>query len=172
MNQFSSDKPQVFIPPAFEDFRGYLSVPYDRDVPFQVCQINQGYSREAFTLRGLHFQMGEHAQAKMVSCLHGSIFNVAVDLRPGKCFGYSYSEVLSFENRKMMYIPKGFAHGYLTLEDDTLMRGVWIRIFAGRQHRPCGMMTRISSGKAKHGQRENISFQKKIKMPCGWESCF
>lgn len=112
MNQFSSDKPQVFIPPAFEDFRGYLSVPYDRDVPFQVCQINQGYSREAFTLRGLHFQMGEHAQAKMVSCLHGSIFNVAVDLRPGKCFGYSYSEVLSFENRKMMYIPKGFAHGY------------------------------------------------------------
>lgn len=58
MSQFSSDKPQVFIPPAFEDFRGYLSVPYDRDVPFQVCQINQGYSREAFTLRGLHFQMG------------------------------------------------------------------------------------------------------------------
>jgi hypothetical protein len=41
MSQFSSDKPQVFIPPAFEDFRGYLSVPYDRDVPFQVCQINQ-----------------------------------------------------------------------------------------------------------------------------------
>ena len=122
MSQFSSDKPQVFIPPAFEDFRGYLSVPYDRDVPFQVCQINQGYSREAFTLRGLHFQMGEYAQAKMVSCLHGSIFNVAVDLRPGKCFGYSYSEVLSFENRKMMYIPKGFAHGYLTLEDDTLMQ--------------------------------------------------
>ena len=63
MSQFSSDKPQVFIPPAFEDFRGYLSVPYDRDVPFQVCQINQGYSREAFTLRGLHFQMGEYAQA-------------------------------------------------------------------------------------------------------------
>ena len=69
MSQFSSDKPQVFIPPAFEDFRGYLSVPYDRDVPFQVCQINQGYSREAFTLRGLHFQMGEYAQAKMVSGL-------------------------------------------------------------------------------------------------------
>ena len=131
MNQFSSDKPQVFIPPAFEDFRGYLSVPYDRDVPFQVCQINQGYSREAFTLRGLHFQMGEHAQAKMVSCLHGSIFNVAVDLRPGKCFGYSYSEVLSFENRKMMYIPKGFAHGYLTLEDDTLMQWCVDQDFCG-----------------------------------------
>ena len=112
MSQFSSDKPQVFIPPAFEDFRGYLSVPYDRDVPFQVCQINQGYSREAFTLRGLHFQMGEYAQAKMVSCLHGSIFNVAVDLRPGKCFGYSYSEVLSFS--EMIYSPFGHASPFQT----------------------------------------------------------
>ena len=70
MNQFSSDKPQVFIPPAFEDFRGYLSVPYDRDVPFQVCQINQGYSREAFTLRGLHFQMGGmHRQKWFPACM-------------------------------------------------------------------------------------------------------
>ena len=70
MSQFSSDKPQVFIPPAFEDFRGYLSVPYDRDVPFQVCQINQGYSREAFTLRGLHFQMGSmHRQNGFPACM-------------------------------------------------------------------------------------------------------
>jgi dTDP-4-dehydrorhamnose 3,5-epimerase len=75
--------------------------------------------------------MGEYAQAKMVSCLHGSIFNVAVDLRPGKCFGYSYSEVLSFENRKMMYIPEGFAHGYLTLEDDTLMQWCVDQDFCG-----------------------------------------
>ena len=102
-------KPEILTVSAFEDFRGYLAVSYDQSINFTVRQINQGYSREAFTLRGLHFQMGEHAQAKMVSCLHGSIFNVAVDLRPGKCFGYSYSEVLSFENRKMMYIPKGFA---------------------------------------------------------------
>lgn len=57
-----------------------------------------------------------------MSCLHGSIFNVAVDLRPSETFGHAYSEVLSFENRKQMLIPRGFAHGYLTLEDDTLMR--------------------------------------------------
>ena len=57
-----------------------------------------------------------------MSCLHGSIFNVAVDLRPGETFGHAYSAVLSFENRKQMYIPRGFAHGYLTLEDDTLMQ--------------------------------------------------
>lgn len=70
----------------------------------------------------MHFQEGEHAQAKLVSCLHGSIFNVAVDLRPGETYGHAYSAVLSFENRKQMYIPRGFAHGYLTLEDDTLMQ--------------------------------------------------
>ena len=57
-----------------------------------------------------------------MSCLHGSIFNVAVDLHPGETFGHAYSEVLSFKNRKQMYIPRGFAHGYLTLEDDTLMQ--------------------------------------------------
>ena len=57
-----------------------------------------------------------------MSCLCGSIFNVAVDLRPGETFGHAYSTVLSFENRKQMLIPRGFAHGYLTLEDDTLMQ--------------------------------------------------
>lgn len=61
-------------------------------------------------------------QTKLVSCLHGSIFNVAVDLRPGENYGHAYGEILSFENQKQMYIPRGFAHGYLTLEDDTLMQ--------------------------------------------------
>ena len=106
----------------FEDFRGWLSVPVDKSIDFHVVQINQGYSKKAGTLRGLHFQNGEHAQAKLVSCLHGSIFNVAVDIRPGGTFGYAYGEILSFENQKQMLIPRGFAHGYLTLEDDTLMQ--------------------------------------------------
>ena len=105
-------KPIILKVPAFEDFRGYLAVPHDKSVDFKICQINQGYSKKAFTLRGLHFQEGEHAQAKLVSCLHGSIFNVAVDLRPGETFGHAYSAVLSFENRKQMYIPRGFAHGW------------------------------------------------------------
>lgn len=114
--------PQTFTIPSYEDFRGYLSVVYDRDIPFEVRQINQGYSKAAYTLRGLHFQSEPYAQAKLVTCLHGSIFNVAVDIRPGAGFGRAYTEVLSFENRKMMYIPRGYAHGYLTLEDDTLMQ--------------------------------------------------
>lgn len=116
------DKPEIIETQRFEDFRGWLSVLVDSKVNFHVVQINQGYSRKKFTLRGLHFQEGEHAQAKLVSCLHGSIFNVAVDLRPGDTFGYAYSEILSFENQKQMLIPRGFAHGYLTLEDNTLMQ--------------------------------------------------
>ena len=113
------DKPEIIETQRFEDFRGWLSVSAEE---FHVVQINQGFSKKAGTLRGLHFQEGEHAQAKLVSCLHGSIFNVAVDLRPGETFGHAYSTVLSFENRKQMLIPRGFAHGYLTLEDDTLMQ--------------------------------------------------
>ena len=115
-------KPEIIETQRFEDFWGWFSVPVDRSINFHVVQINQGYGKKMFTLRGLHYQEEEHAQAKLVSCLQGSIFNVAVDLRPGDTFGYTYSEVLSFENRKQMYIPRGFAHGYLTLEDNTLMQ--------------------------------------------------
>ena len=116
------DKPVIIETQQFEDFRGWLSVPVDKSIDFHVAQINQGFSKKAGTLRGLHFQEGEHAQAKLVSCLRGSIFNVAVDIRPGGTFGYAYGEILSFENQKQMLIPRGFAHGYLTLEDDTLMQ--------------------------------------------------
>ena len=112
-------KPEIIETQRFEDFRGWLSVSAEG---FHVVQINQGFSKKAGTLRGLHFQEGEHAQAKLVSCLHGSIFNVAVDIRPGDTFGYAYGEILSFENQKQMLIPRGFAHGYLTLEENTPMQ--------------------------------------------------
>ena len=115
-------KPTIIETQRFEDFRGWLSVPIDSSLNFHVVQINQGFSKKAGTLRGLHFQEGERAQAKLVSCLHGSIFNVAVDIRPGDTFGYAYGKILSFENQKQMLIPRGFAHGYLTLEDETLMQ--------------------------------------------------
>lgn len=126
-------KPVIIETQRFEDFRGWLSVPVDRSINFHVVQINQGYSKKAFTLRGLHYQEGEHAQAKLISCLHGSIFNVAVDLRPGDTFGHAYSAVLSFENRMQMYIPRGFAHGYLTLEDNTLMQWCVDNDFCGEE---------------------------------------
>lgn len=129
------DKPETIETQRFEDFRGWLSVPVDKSIDFRVVQIDQGFSRKAGTLRGLHFQEGEHAQAKLVSCLYGSIFNVAVDLRPGDTFGYAYGEILSFENQKQMLIPRGFAHGYLTLEDDTLMQWCVDNDFCGEAAR-------------------------------------
>lgn len=131
----SMDKPRIIKINCFKDFRGWLSVPLDKEISFHVVQINQGYSGKKFTLRGLHYQEGGHAQAKLVSCLHGSIFNVAVDIRQGETFGFAYGEVLSFENRKQMYIPRGFAHGYLTLEDDTLMQWCVDNDFCGEAAR-------------------------------------
>lgn len=116
------NKPETLQIQSYADFRGWLSVPMDQKMGFHVLQINQGYSKKAFTLRGLHYQEEPYSQAKLVSCLHGTIFSVAVDIRPGESFGYAYGETLSFENQKQMLIPRGFAHGYLTLEDDTLMQ--------------------------------------------------
>lgn len=121
------DKIKILTPKSFKDFRGYTSVLYDVSVAsnldFHIVQINQGFSSKPYTLRGLHYQEEPHAQAKLLSCLYGSIYNVAVDIRrDSPTFGKYTAEILTAENQKQMYIPQGFAHGYLTLEDDTLMQ--------------------------------------------------
>ena len=118
---------KILIPQSFKDPRGYTSILFDAsvasDLNFHVVQINQGFSIKPYTLRGLHYQEEPHAQAKLVSCLHGSIFNVAVDIRPDSpTFGKYAAEILTADNQKTMYISKGFAHGYLTLEPNTLMQ--------------------------------------------------
>lgn len=83
-------------------------------------QINNSLSRYVGTLRGLHFQRPPHAEVKLVRCLKGAIWDVVVDLRSesntyGKWFGATLTDV----NRTMMYVPKGFAHGFISLEPDT-----------------------------------------------------
>ena len=92
----------------FKDFRGYTSVLFDvsvaSDLDFHIVQINQGFSIKPYTLRGLHYQEEPHAQAKLVSCLYGSIYNVAVDIRPDSpTFGKYAAEILTTDNQKTMY---------------------------------------------------------------------
>lgn len=87
-----------------------------------IVQINHTLTRRKGTVRGMHFQFPPHAETKMVSCLRGEVFDVAVDLRAGSpTFLQWHFEVLSGGNFKTLYIPEGFAHGFQTLTDDCEM---------------------------------------------------
>ena len=108
------------------DHRGFFAETYSRQkfsefgINIEFVQDNHSFSRERGTLRGLHFQAPPRAQAKLVSCWRGSIFDVAVDIRIGSPnFGKWEGFELTAENGYQLYIPKGFAHGFITLEPDT-----------------------------------------------------
>lgn len=86
----------------------------------RFCQVNNSLSAEKGTLRGMHYQLPPRAETKIVRCIRGSLFDMILDLRKDSpTFGHSFGAELSAENRRMMYVPKGFAHGFLTLIDDT-----------------------------------------------------
>jgi dTDP-4-dehydrorhamnose 3,5-epimerase len=83
-------------------------------------QVNNSLSAERGTLRGMHYQLPPMAETKLVRCVRGSLFDQVIDLRDGsETFGESFGVELSAENRRMLYVPKGFAHGFLTLAEDT-----------------------------------------------------
>ena len=112
----------IIEPTVFGDERGYFMETYEKSdfeeigVTGEFVQDNQSLSRKG-VLRGLHFQK-EHSQAKVVRCIKGEVFDVAVDLRPGsKTYGKWEGVRLSEENKRMFYIPRGFAHGFLVLSD-------------------------------------------------------
>ncbi len=113
----------VIEPTVFGDNRGYFMETYSTaefeeiGITNNFVQDNQSKSRKG-VLRGLHFQK-ENTQAKLVRCIKGEVFDVAVDLRPGsKTYGQWEGVVLSEENKKMFFVPKGFAHGFLVLTDE------------------------------------------------------
>lgn len=84
-----------------------------------IAQINHTRTKRSGTVRGLHFQLPPHAETKLVSCLRGKVFDVAVDLRRGSpTFLRWHSEILSGDNHKTLLVPAGFAHGFQTLSDD------------------------------------------------------
>jgi dTDP-4-dehydrorhamnose 3,5-epimerase len=85
----------------------------------RFVQINNSLSRDRGTLRGMHYQLGKAAEVKVVRCIKGALWDAILDLRPGSAtFGQSFGAELSAENRQMMYVPRGFAHGFLTLTED------------------------------------------------------
>ena len=86
----------------------------------QIVQINTSASRIKGTLRGMHYQLAPKAEDKIVRCLRGALFDAIIDLRPDSpTFLKHFTIELTAENRTMLYVPKGFAHGFITLEPDT-----------------------------------------------------
>jgi dTDP-4-dehydrorhamnose 3,5-epimerase len=115
----------VIEPEAIEDFRGFFARAWCRrefeahGLNPDLAQVNLAFSRKKNTLRGMHYQVDPFAEAKSVRCLRGAIYDVVIDLRPDSPTFRRWTAVeLTAENRRMFYIPEGFAHGYQTLTDD------------------------------------------------------
>lgn len=110
-------------PQIFGDARGSFMESYNKQkfpVDVDFVQDNQSLSQKG-VLRGLHFQKGPHAQAKLVRVIRGEVLDVAVDIRPNsKTFGQHFSLVLNEENNKQLFVPRGFAHGFAVLKDNTI----------------------------------------------------
>lgn len=86
----------------------------------RFVQVNNSLSAFKGTLRGMHYQLAPKAETKLVRCIRGALWDAILDLRPeSPTFGQHFGAELSAENRRMMYVPKGFAHGFITLQDDT-----------------------------------------------------
>jgi len=116
----------IVTPARHGDHRGFFSESWNRarmaeaGIDIDFVQDNHSFSTRKGTLRGLHFQSPPHAQDKLVRCGRGRLFDVAVDIRRGSpTYGKWAGEELSFENGKQLLVPKGFLHGFLTLEPDT-----------------------------------------------------
>lgn len=116
----------ILTPPRIEDARGFFSESYSRralenaGIHTDFVQDNQSLSRQPDTIRGLHYQAPPHAQAKLVRCGRGALYDVAVDIRRGSpTYGHWLGVELSFGNGRQLLIPEGFLHGFVTQEPDT-----------------------------------------------------
>lgn len=114
----------IIEPDIFEDERGFFACIFSRDefkqngLIFKLAQVNLTNNRQKGILRGLHYQTSPFSEDKLVRVIHGAIFDVAVDLRgTSSTFGQWFGAELSAENRRALLIPKGCAHGYLTLTE-------------------------------------------------------
>ena len=115
----------ILEPKVFGDARGWFMETWSArkfeaaGLNFDFVQDNQSYSAQKGTLRGLHYQTAPFAQAKLVRCTRGKLLDVAVDIREGsETFAKWVAVELTAENKKQLLIPRGFAHGFITLTDD------------------------------------------------------
>ncbi|MGL5382539.1 MAG: dTDP-4-dehydrorhamnose 3,5-epimerase [Culicoidibacterales bacterium] len=128
MKATKTNLPGVFViePNVFGDHRGWFMESYNQasfeaatGMKIEFIQDNQSFSAQVGTLRGLHYQLAPKAQTKLIRCTRGRIYDVAVDIRPeSETYGQWFGIELSEENKKQLLVPKGFAHGFMTLTPD------------------------------------------------------
>lgn len=127
MKRIETGIPDLILiePDVFGDHRGWFTETYsvrkyaELGITAVFIQDNQSYSAQKGTLRGLHFQRGNSAQAKLVRCVRGTLYDVVVDLREcSPTYRNWFGVELSASNHKQLFVPKGFAHGFVTLSDD------------------------------------------------------
>ena len=115
----------IIEPERREDARGFFARVFCVDefgahgLEINLVQCSISFNKQMGTLRGMHFQTFPHEEVRLVRCTTGAVYDVVVDLRPDSpTFKQWMAEVLTSENRRMMYVPRGFAHGFLTLENN------------------------------------------------------
>jgi dTDP-4-dehydrorhamnose 3,5-epimerase len=116
----------VIEPQLLPDERGFFTSTFsrkqfaDHGCNPELFECNVSFNRKAGTLRGMHFQRPPHAQSKLVRCTRGAIWDAIIDLRPeSPTFKKWFGAELTADNRRQLYIPEGFAHGFITLADET-----------------------------------------------------
>jgi dTDP-4-dehydrorhamnose 3,5-epimerase len=117
----------VLKPKVFQDKRGYFFESFNQRTFNDITGLNINFiqDNESFStkgvLRGLHFQIGDKAQAKLVRVIKGEIMDIVVDIRPGsKTYGKYFAIELTASNKKQLFVPRGFAHGYIVLSDTAI----------------------------------------------------
>lgn len=116
----------IIEPERLEDERGFFARTFDKKalakagIVFDLLESSTSFNKKKGTLRGMHYQAEPHEESKFVRCTRGRIFDVIIDLRPSsQTFKEWFGLELSAENEKILYVPKCFAHGFVTLEDES-----------------------------------------------------
>ncbi|OLS16130.1 MAG: dTDP-4-dehydrorhamnose 3,5-epimerase [Promethearchaeota archaeon CR_4] len=110
----------------FEDERGFFAEAFNRrnfekhQLGFSIAQTNVSFNNKRGTIRGMHFQIAPVEEIKLVQCIKGAVYDVIIDLRPtSPTYCHWVGNEITAQNRKQIYVPKGFAHGYQTLDNDS-----------------------------------------------------